>query len=194
VAKAKADQIRALSKKWLETGDDFILNELIHATHDGVHFKVGNRCILERYKEHGLELHAHFFGDGIGNINGDTCAVSQYRGTRRVADNLPICVDDSGPEICGVNSGQCQRSVFIDVRELVQDPEGMKLGVRLPGLVRLQTLDECFGLNGYATESIFSDMTFEPRPCESDGELIAVGWSFPVLLHELPDDMIESRS
>lgn len=191
VETTRADQIRQLIKKWLETGDNTVLDEVKHAVHGGVGFNVFNRRILERYKEFGLELHAHFFRvDNIGHVDDNICAISQYVRHGQLANDFAIRHQRDFLTRTA-NGRQCQRSVFIDVHELVQHPEGMKLGVRLPGLVRLQTLNDRFRLNGYATESIFLDLTDEPCWRQADWKHVFFDRSPIVNENQLPHDMIE---
>ncbi len=194
MAKEKADLIRQLSKKWLESGDDRVLHEFTQAVHDGVHFPIGDRSIVERYCELGLELHAHFFNvRNAAGINDDLCAVAQYLRRDGTTDNLPVPVDHDNVLIVSSNGRQGERSVFINVRELVQDPQRMEMGIQLPTLVRLQTLNDCLRLNGYATESIFLDMTGEPCGRVADGEHVFFDGGLVVGEHQLPHDVIECR-
>jgi hypothetical protein len=188
----QADVIRQLSKKWLETGDDAFLDELNHATHDGVHFHVRDRRIIERYREFSLELHAHFFNvSNAASVNDDLCAVAQYFRRDCGADNAPLAVDHDNVLIVPSDGRQGECSVLINIHELIQDPEGMKIGALQPGVVRLQTLDECFRANGYATESIARDLTLETERGFAEGELISLGRRLPVYENQLPDYMVQ---
>lgn len=192
-----ADPIRRLSKEWLNTGDNTILHKLKQAIHDGVHIKkVFNRFILERYKHSCLEIHFHSFR--ITNQRGmdaNTCAVAYDRGGADVSECLSRrMVNDFQPSIGSVNRCEGKRPMLIDVHELVNDPEGMRIGARIPSAIRLQTLDECLRLTGYTTKSVFPNLPLEARCGEADGKHVVLVGGLLVDEHQLPHDVIQSRS
>jgi len=195
VETTKADQIRQLSKKWLETGDNTILDELTYALHDGVHFHVPNWRILERYKELSLELHAHFFWLGdVRGVKNDTCGVSQYARRCDAGDGSSARVEEPNILVTCTNGSERKCSVFIDVHELIQNPEGMQIGALQPGLVRLQTLDECLRANGYASESVARALALETVSGFTDRELVFLDRRLLVGENQLPDHVVEGRS
>jgi hypothetical protein len=196
VEQSKADVIRQLSKKWLETGDDGLLDELKRTAHNGIGFEVCNGRILERYMEASLKLHVHFIGIGdAGCVNNNLCAVAQYRvGDGSEQDVSCGDVRECNAGIYCVDGCQCKRPMFIDVHELVYNQQGMNVGERIATLIRLQLLDECRSLYGNAAKPVSLKLSQESVRRKTDGELVASGRDFVVNENQLPDNVIERGS
>jgi hypothetical protein len=193
VAISKADVIRQLSKKWLENRDDVTLNELTHAIHDGVHFHVHNRGILERYQQSSLEIHFHFFRlFNEGSMNSDACATAYFR---RRLDSGKLApgrlVDNCKVSIGSVNGGKRKHPVLINIHELVNDPQGMVVGVRIPTVIRLQSLNDCLRIKRYPAESVSHELSLESFESEADGKLIGSGRLPVVSENQLIDDVVK---
>jgi hypothetical protein len=216
VAENKAEAIRRLSKKWLETGDDAILDELNNVTHENVYTTVPERRLRERYRDSRLELHFHFFGDSgpTGEVLKckvhDFCAIIHYDTKTHVGSGVTQ-LDGEGKNsglisvlepkhfahgFASENMGEGERSVLINVHEMVQTPQGMVTGPAPGRLVRLQPLNQCHGLNGYAIEPVLPSLISKPAGRVADGKLtsILLDSTGRIKLDQLPNEMVESRT
>jgi hypothetical protein len=192
----KAETIRQLTEKWLETGDDSILDEMKYVIHHGLSINPFNRRILERYLESTPELHVHFIkiGFGLESKSEHQCAVA-----KSLVSPLS-CTVNTASNIAGgetwideFDRGQSKRPVLIDVHQLVQSPEGMVEPILIPSAVRLQSLDDCLGLNGHTAESISSKLSIKPVHTLANRELVVSGRSPVVTENQLIDDMVKRR-
>jgi hypothetical protein len=190
-----ADLNRRLIKEWLETGDDNLLHHANQASHRTINLQVRNEGFLERYIGNRLELHVHVFGvGGTVHANHNFCAVSRYGFVSTDCKNVSLSISDLDFRASGANGSESESSVLIDVHELVKNPQRMAVGVKLAGSVRLQSINDCLGLNGYAAKPIATKLTLEAFRREADREHVFLDRFLPVAEDQLPDDVIKSRS
>ncbi len=137
--------IEELSKKWLETGNNYALDELQTKAHDFYRRSIPQRRtkLAQHYETGSASIHLHFFWNNA--------CIEIKRDDGWAANDR---VDQSGdPRACGgVNDKmhvavktncQQQRSMFIDVVKFLKNCEGMVVGVPIRSEARLQTLDDC---------------------------------------------------
>lgn len=194
-------KIEQLVKEWLKSGDHVVPDELHALLHSRVHSeRVGpfTPKFLERYEQGSLSLHFHIssqlsvcteeetVGECLGR--GEWCVVAETSALfydcnlfrADAVDNLSVVSYDSG---------EIERSVFINVLKFVEDVETV-----IPTRVGLQTLHECNRLNGNTCKFVFP-RTQEGTWTGSDQECaFSPRLSCAVPHDELPYKVIQSGS
>src|SRR5262249_14496595 len=123
------------------------------------------------------------------------CAVAQYcHSPTALGEHVTVAIQEDNSGICGKHGRKRQHSVLINVHELAQNPEGVRMGIPLATLIRLQTLNQCARLNGYSTETPPPNLPVEPSRRVTDREHIRGGGATIIDQHQLIDDMVKSRS
>ena len=118
---------------------------------------------VERYCEQKLFLHLHYCGRGLAGMAKlnlrEYCATFYHAGRSHIKAVQPC----SGKKIRDVHgnrvrspSGQMDISMLVNIRHLVNDPEGVTCRI-LPSVVRLQTLHDCLSVWRDAPDLITRD-------------------------------------
>jgi hypothetical protein len=195
VGLSTAEKIRQLSKKFIESGDESVIDELKNAFSDAAYIPIRERCFVERYKKAVLEVHFHIVvtaseGDSVAE---NMCAVAKvFRPTNGQSAELDTSgVTHQFKRSPMENAGKSEVSVFVDIFEMVQLPEGVVLR-NVPSVVRLQTLDNSLCLQRDAAKLVPFNLHNEVVCGFSDWEHIAATRSFAISENELPDNIIES--
>lgn len=198
--RSKPEQISGLVKKWLESGEDSLPDEIKNALQYRVHPTVLQRFtrrIIERYKEGSVSLHFHIadlghdssaeFGIAQTDIT-QYCAVAYFSGenTHHKRSGRPHNLG-----VCCHGGCETQRTVLIEVMEFAEYSQWI-----IPSSVWLQSLDQCrsllgdplkpFSFRGRQKTIVAST---DRESCLSYGRLIR-----RVRQDKLPNEMIESRS
>jgi hypothetical protein len=200
----RSDRIQQLVKKWLESGEDRIPEELGNLLQCPVNpewLQVFSRRIVERYKDGSLSLHFHISESlpdsrKLGMVQGkadatEYCAVAEFfvaeeHGKKRGITPAPI----NGGIVCDSGS-QIQHLVLVEFVEIGHSPERI-----IPTRVRLQTIDECLSLVGHPIQPMTPLLIGESfrRGANREHVLDTVLATGSRIFDKLPDQMIEGRS
>jgi len=196
MAENTAEQTRRLVEKFLETGNDAFLDEANECDHDYIHLLPIKRSIVKKYMEHALELHVHFVGirNMVGSVNESFCATGNYLCDSDCAHGCARTINEPHFSVAPTSHAcQSKRPVLINVVKFAQNPQRVIPGevLELRSFVRLQSLDDCFRLNGYAAKSILAEIQVETGGMKTDRELISVRWRSIVDDYQLSDDVLQ---
>jgi hypothetical protein len=100
----------------------------------------------------------------------------------------PFIARKSGPQ-----KGEKEPSVFIDIRQMIEDPGKGELRVA-PSVVRLQSLDSCYGSGIHTRKTLAADLLFERSLRRADRERIVFIGNAVRSKHKFAYQIIESRS
>jgi len=192
----KQNHIRSLVEEWLKSGNDVVSDAIKNYFHE--HCRINPRCgtILERYVDIALNIHLHFSVgfEQFGALNSDNlCIIVQCAAESSDSpDTQHSPIDSCNFGVMHDAAGKGQRSVFVDVYQFVEHPEG---GVaKLPNLIRLQTLDECLSLRGHPEQSsAFYSLSEIPRTL-TDREHAPIINGLSINENKLPDEVIEGSA
>lgn len=189
---SNADEIRRLSKKWIEAGDDAILDEIDALTKLLNNENVFDRRILERYKAGALELHFHIIpGATVGRaevVPKETCAVAfnAPETSRRIHSDGPILAERD--TLLNEHRGCGEKcSVLIDIFEFGQYPQRPIVGT----VTRLQPLDKCLGFKVDPAQSVSLEGSVPGLTAVADGEQVVCCRGLVVRQNELINDVVQ---
>lgn len=155
---------------------------------------------LEGYAEGRRALHAHLrVRTARSGVSGDYCALF---------NRTPIDFNVRGAHGYREPKGNALRHqerqmgqpMLVNVRKLIENPEGVHGGEAIPSLVRLQVLNDCLRSFGNVLDSVWSGAAVEPiRMSEKDRELYSpyhgVGHGAPLVsFGQFIDEIVEASS
>ena len=141
----------ALLQKWAQQVHDLVPNMLYDSAKCFGHRIPLRGCVCENYVEKRIELHLHALASvcagGAVTCNQDIC----IRFKRCGCPSMPEFPQDvslhATTKAALFVCGKCnkKRAMFIDIGQFVKQPERMDSSpiLRLPSLIRLQSLDDC---------------------------------------------------
>ena len=140
------------SKRRDNVGDDVVVD--VDQALDCV-FTVHDASASERYLNNREELHVHFLApiNRLRIVSNYYCLVFNKSSVHLEARGDKRHISASAgyeSSAARMKKGDWQQTMFVDVRQIVQLPEGMRC-VIIPSVVRLQTLDDCLGRWVYPT-------------------------------------------
>ena len=173
-----------------------IFNRCANGPEDYPNVSIRRDFLVERYKHGESSLHLHFLsGNSARNGEQGFCAIiagcseAVNLGAQRIKDGIPA-----------TNSGDRERypSMLVDVRELLQDKEGVLILSPLTCVVRLQPLNLCERLWGHSEKGIslpaFHGGVIKGLSGATDGELVTFLGLVSGGEYQLPYKIIEGTA
>jgi hypothetical protein len=185
-------------EKFLKAREHLIVDVFQHRAHYGADMFSLCGSLIERYERQDLQLHWHLYADAKRTVdNGkrtDLCIVLNFV---EVGLEPRLSINDPTLRAIGsestMYSGEQHPPVLVDVAKVVNDPQHRLL--KIPTVVRLQTLDECNRIWGHPKKpSLLGNCVLESLWRRTDGEHIVFVGSVLRSKHEFPHQVIEGRS
>jgi len=185
-----------LSKKPFKSRKSNILDGCADCTENNPDISIRSNSLVERYKHGDSSLHLHFLsGNSAGDGEQGFCAIIARC---RESVNLGARSIDNGIPASGLDYSERYPSMLVDVRELLQDKEGVLILSPLTCVVRLQPLDLCERLWGHSEKGIsfpaFHGGVVKGLSGATDGELVTFLGLVSGGEYQLPYKIIEGTA